>query len=226
MRKCPVPDGQAGAWRFQPQRGDTNPSAARNALSLSLPGNSQRAEPVFLWPCKQLRKFPAAILPSDKVAAPATFLGLPQNPRARCRRPGHVVEEVHVGESPAPRASDAPRVPAGGNRGHGGAQLAVTRGRSCGKTAAACCSRGASPTHEAKRRAVELAQSTVGVNETVDELGVAPNKGKTGARMIGDAEWVTRRLSSRGKVCIAQAAMTHARIQPPFEVGGNGCFRS
>ena len=27
-------------------------------------------------------------------------------------------------------------------------------------------------------RAVELAQSTVGVNDTVDELGVAPNKSK------------------------------------------------
>jgi hypothetical protein len=28
----------------------------------------------------------------------------------------------------------------------------------------------------AKHRAVELSQSTVGVNETVDELGIAPNK--------------------------------------------------
>jgi hypothetical protein len=34
------------------------------------------------------------------------------------------------------------------------------------------------PTHEAKRRAPELAQSTLGVNETVDELGAAPNKEK------------------------------------------------
>jgi hypothetical protein len=34
------------------------------------------------------------------------------------------------------------------------------------------------PTSEAKHHAVELAQSTLGVNETVDELGVAPNKDK------------------------------------------------
>ncbi len=36
--------------------------------------------------------------------------------------------------------------------------------------------KGSVPTREAKRRAVELSDSTVGVNETVDELGVAPNK--------------------------------------------------
>jgi hypothetical protein len=36
--------------------------------------------------------------------------------------------------------------------------------------------KGSVPTHEAKRRAVDLAQSTVGVNETVDELAVAPDK--------------------------------------------------
>jgi osmotically-inducible protein OsmY len=38
--------------------------------------------------------------------------------------------------------------------------------------------KGSVPTAEAKRRAVDLAQSTVGVNEAVDELGVAPNKVK------------------------------------------------
>ena len=38
--------------------------------------------------------------------------------------------------------------------------------------------KGSVPTSEAKRHAVELAQGTVGVNETVDELGVAPNKVK------------------------------------------------
>jgi osmotically-inducible protein OsmY len=38
--------------------------------------------------------------------------------------------------------------------------------------------KGSVPTSEAKRHAVELSQSTLGVNETVDELGVAPNKVK------------------------------------------------
>jgi osmotically-inducible protein OsmY len=38
--------------------------------------------------------------------------------------------------------------------------------------------KGSVPTSEAKHRAIELAQSTVGVNETVDELGIAPNKTK------------------------------------------------
>jgi hyperosmotically inducible periplasmic protein len=38
--------------------------------------------------------------------------------------------------------------------------------------------KGSVPSREAKRRAVELAQSTVGVNETTDELAVAPNKAK------------------------------------------------
>jgi len=38
--------------------------------------------------------------------------------------------------------------------------------------------KGSVPSSEAKHRAVELAQSTVGVNDTVDELGVAPNKTK------------------------------------------------
>jgi BON domain len=38
--------------------------------------------------------------------------------------------------------------------------------------------KGSVPSSEAKRRAVELTQSTVGVNETIDELGVAPNKVK------------------------------------------------
>jgi osmotically-inducible protein OsmY len=38
--------------------------------------------------------------------------------------------------------------------------------------------KGSVPSAEAKHRAVELAQSTVGVNDTVDELGVAPNKTK------------------------------------------------
>ena len=38
--------------------------------------------------------------------------------------------------------------------------------------------KGSVPTSEAKHHAVELAQSTLGVNETVDELGVAPNKEK------------------------------------------------
>lgn len=37
---------------------------------------------------------------------------------------------------------------------------------------------GSVPTADAKHRAVELAQSTVGVNETTDELVVAPNKTK------------------------------------------------
>ena len=38
--------------------------------------------------------------------------------------------------------------------------------------------KGSVPSRDAKRRAVELAQSTVGVNETTDELSVAPNKEK------------------------------------------------
>ena len=38
--------------------------------------------------------------------------------------------------------------------------------------------KGNVPTSDAKRRAVELADSTVGVNKTVDELSVAPNKDK------------------------------------------------
>jgi len=38
--------------------------------------------------------------------------------------------------------------------------------------------KGSVPTREARRRAVELSQSTVGVNETTDELAVAPNKEK------------------------------------------------
>lgn len=38
--------------------------------------------------------------------------------------------------------------------------------------------KGSVTSHEAKRRAVDLAQSTVGVNETVDELAVAPSKSK------------------------------------------------
>ena len=38
--------------------------------------------------------------------------------------------------------------------------------------------KGSVPTSEAKKHAVELTQSTVGVNETVDELGVAPEKTK------------------------------------------------
>jgi hyperosmotically inducible periplasmic protein len=38
--------------------------------------------------------------------------------------------------------------------------------------------KGSVPSPEAKRRAVELTQSTVGVNEAVDELAVAPNKEK------------------------------------------------
>ena len=38
--------------------------------------------------------------------------------------------------------------------------------------------KGSVPSSEAKHRAVELAQSTVGVNDTVDELGIAPNKTK------------------------------------------------
>jgi BON domain len=38
--------------------------------------------------------------------------------------------------------------------------------------------KGSVPTPEAKHRAFELTQSTVGVNETVDQLGVAPNKEK------------------------------------------------
>jgi osmotically-inducible protein OsmY len=38
--------------------------------------------------------------------------------------------------------------------------------------------KGSVPSSEAKHRAVELAQSTVGVNDTVDELGIAPNKEK------------------------------------------------
>ncbi|HEV8003401.1 MAG TPA: BON domain-containing protein [Planctomycetaceae bacterium] len=37
---------------------------------------------------------------------------------------------------------------------------------------------GSVPTVDAKHRAVELAQSTVGVNETTDELVVAPSKTK------------------------------------------------
>lgn len=39
--------------------------------------------------------------------------------------------------------------------------------------------KGSVPSADAKHRAVELAQSTVGVNETVDELGVAPPATKT-----------------------------------------------
>jgi len=38
--------------------------------------------------------------------------------------------------------------------------------------------KGSVPSAEAKHRAVELAQSTVGVNEAVDELGIAPSKAK------------------------------------------------
>jgi hyperosmotically inducible periplasmic protein len=38
--------------------------------------------------------------------------------------------------------------------------------------------KGSLPNAEARRRAVELAQSTVGVNETVDELAVAPHTTK------------------------------------------------
>lgn len=38
--------------------------------------------------------------------------------------------------------------------------------------------KGSVPTREAKRRAVELSDSTVGVHETVDELAVAPNREK------------------------------------------------
>ena len=38
--------------------------------------------------------------------------------------------------------------------------------------------KGSVTTHEAKRRAIDLAQSTVGVNETVDELKVAPDRTK------------------------------------------------
>jgi osmotically-inducible protein OsmY len=38
--------------------------------------------------------------------------------------------------------------------------------------------KGSVPNHEAKRRAVELAQSTVGVNETVDELKIEPDRTK------------------------------------------------
>jgi osmotically-inducible protein OsmY len=38
--------------------------------------------------------------------------------------------------------------------------------------------KGSVPTSEAKKHAVDLTQSTVGVNETVDELGVAPEKTK------------------------------------------------
>ena len=39
--------------------------------------------------------------------------------------------------------------------------------------------KGSVPSADAKHRAVELAQSTVGVNETVDDLGIAPPAGKT-----------------------------------------------
>jgi osmotically-inducible protein OsmY len=38
--------------------------------------------------------------------------------------------------------------------------------------------KGSVPTREAKRRAVELTDSTVGVHETVDELAIGPNKDK------------------------------------------------
>jgi osmotically-inducible protein OsmY len=38
--------------------------------------------------------------------------------------------------------------------------------------------KGSVPSREAKRRALELSDSTVGVNETIDELGVAPNREK------------------------------------------------
>jgi osmotically-inducible protein OsmY len=36
--------------------------------------------------------------------------------------------------------------------------------------------KGSVPSPEAKHRAVELAQSTVGVNQAIDELAVAPSK--------------------------------------------------
>ena len=36
--------------------------------------------------------------------------------------------------------------------------------------------KGSVPTAEAKHRALELAQSTVGVNQAIDELAVAPSK--------------------------------------------------
>jgi len=36
--------------------------------------------------------------------------------------------------------------------------------------------KGSVPTADAKHRAVELAQSTVGVNQAIDELAVAPSK--------------------------------------------------
>ncbi|HEX4071881.1 MAG TPA: BON domain-containing protein [Planctomycetaceae bacterium] len=38
--------------------------------------------------------------------------------------------------------------------------------------------KGSVPSAEARRRAVELAQTTIGVHETINELGVAPNKVK------------------------------------------------
>lgn len=38
--------------------------------------------------------------------------------------------------------------------------------------------KGSVASREAKRRAVELSDSTIGVNETIDELGVAPNQEK------------------------------------------------
>ena len=38
--------------------------------------------------------------------------------------------------------------------------------------------KGSVPTREARRRAVELTDSTVGVRETVDELAVGPNRDK------------------------------------------------
>jgi osmotically-inducible protein OsmY len=38
--------------------------------------------------------------------------------------------------------------------------------------------KGSVSSPEARRRAVELSDSTVGVNETIDQLGIAPNKEK------------------------------------------------
>jgi osmotically-inducible protein OsmY len=38
--------------------------------------------------------------------------------------------------------------------------------------------KGSVPTRDAKRRAVELTDSTVGVHETIDELAVGPNRDK------------------------------------------------
>ncbi len=47
-----------------------------------------------------------------------------------------------------------------------------------GKDGGVIALKGTVPTAEAKHRAVELSQSTVGVNETLDELTVAPTKSK------------------------------------------------